>query len=49
MERCLLSGIDEEELSAIMEVKLDEVKLWLVIVTWLLLWELSTPNITLLD
>ena len=32
MERCLLSGVDEEEPSAVMEVKLDEVKLWLVII-----------------
>ena len=32
-----------------MEVKSDEVKLWLVVVTWLLLWELSALKVTLLQ
>ena len=34
-EHRLLSGVDEEEPSTMMEVKPDEVKLWLVVVTWL--------------
>ena len=44
----LLCGVDEEEPSAVMEVKPDEVKSWLVVVTWLLLRELSAPKVTLL-
>ena len=40
---------DEEEPSAVMEVKLDEVKLWLVVVTWLLLQKLSAPKVMLLQ
>ena len=32
-----------------MEVKLDEVKLWLVVVIWLLLWELFIPKPILLQ
>ena len=48
MERRLLSGVDKEELSAVIEVKLDEVKLWLIVVDWLLLRELSAPKVTLL-
>ena len=46
---CLPYGVDKEESSVMMEVKLDEMKLWLVIITWLLLWELSTPKVTLLQ
>ena len=32
-----------------MEVKPDEVKLWLIVVTWILLRELSAPKVTLLQ
>ena len=36
-KRRLLSGVNEEEPSAMMEVTPDEVKLWLLVVIWLLL------------
>ena len=45
----LLCGVDKEELSAVMEVKPNEVKSWLVVVTWLMLWELSALKVTLLQ
>ena len=47
-ERRLLSGVDKEKPSAEMEVKPDEVKLCLIVVTWFLLRELSAPKVTLL-
>ena len=34
MKHRLLNGVDEKELSPVIEVKLDKVKLWLVVVTW---------------
>ena len=45
----LFCGVDEDESSAVIEVKLGELKLWLVFFTWLFLWELSTPKVMLLQ
>ena len=45
----LLCSVDEEEPSAVMVVKPDKVMSWLVVVSWLLLWELSALKVTLLQ